>query len=198
MSFGFPFIVDEIEYAVTDVNRGRRKDGKSEVVFFAAANNDGFNSEEMFPASLETVISVRGTDHTGAFINKFNPIPRPQKARGLLYGTLGQNVPYDIGDNSAQMSGCSVATPILAGIVATIVQYTNYTVGMDAETRTRLLTKDGILQVLEHISVGDDFGRRRYVAPWLFFKGKEEERLATIRHALSKLERHITLGRQVY
>ncbi|PTB59236.1 hypothetical protein M431DRAFT_490843 [Trichoderma harzianum CBS 226.95] len=162
MSFGFPFIVDEIEYAVTDVNRGRRKDGKSEVVFFAAANNDGLNSEEMFPASLETVISVRGTDHTGAFINKFNPIPRPQKARGLLYGTLGQNVPYDIGDNGAQMSGCSVATPILAGIVATIVQYANYTVGMDAETITRLLTKDGILQVLEHISVGDDFGRRRY------------------------------------
>lgn len=191
MSFGFPFIAREIENAVADVNRGRRDNGKSEIVCFAAANNDGSNSEEMFPASLETVISVRGTDHTGAFINKFNPKPRPRKIGSLLYGTLGHNVPYDMGNTDLQISGCSIATPILAGIVATIMQYVNYTVGLDAETRTRLQTKEGVLQVLEHISEKEDSGNRRYVAPWIFFRWNEAERSAAIVYALSKLERHV-------
>lgn len=59
MSFGFPYIVPEIENAVDDVNRERKNNGKTEIVFFAAANNDGPNAKELFPASLMTVISVR-------------------------------------------------------------------------------------------------------------------------------------------
>ncbi|PTB66171.1 serine protease [Trichoderma citrinoviride] len=191
MSFGFPFKVREIENAIADANRRRRDAGRSEVIFFAAANNDGANSEELFPASHEAVISVRGTDHTGAFINKFSPKPRPQKAGGLLYGTLGQNVPYDIGDAGAQASGCSVATPIMASIVATIMQYVNYTGGLDEETRARLRTREGVVQLLEHISEKEDSGHRRYVAPWMFFRWNDMERMSAIVYALSKLERHM-------
>ncbi|KAL7819526.1 serine protease [Trichoderma aethiopicum] len=191
MSFGFPFKVREIENAIVDANRGRRDAGESEVVFFAAANNDGANSEELFPASHETVISVRGTDHTGAFINKFSPKPRPQKAGGLLYGTLGQNVPYDIGDAGVQASGCSVATPIMASIVATIMQYVKYTGSLGEETGARLQTREGVVQLLEHISEREDSGNRRYVAPWMFFRWNDTERVAAIVYALSKLERHM-------
>ncbi|KAL7810618.1 serine protease [Trichoderma gracile] len=191
MSFGFPFKVREIENAIADANRGRRDSGQSEVVFFAAANNDGANSEELFPASHETVISVRGTDHTGAFINKFSPKPRPQKAGGLLYGTLGQNVPYYIGDAGVQTSGCSVATPIMASIVATIMQYVKLTGSLGEETRARLQTREGVVQLLEHISEKEDAGNRRYVAPWMFFRWNDTERVAAIVYALSKLEKHL-------
>ncbi|KAK1242370.1 hypothetical protein MKX07_000356 [Trichoderma sp. CBMAI-0711] len=191
MSFGFPFKVREIENAIADANRGRRDAGQCEVVFFAAANNDGANSEELFPASHETVISVRGTDHTGAFVNKFSPKPRPQKAGGLLYGTLGQNVPYNIGDAAVQASGCSVATPIMASIVAAIMQYVKYTGSLGEETRARLQTREGVVQLLEHISEKEDAGNRRYVAPWMFFRWHDTERVAAIVYALSKLERHM-------
>lgn len=191
MSFGFPLIVREIEKAVAEVNSKRRDNNESEIVFFAAANNDGSNSKELFPASLETVISVRGTDHTGAFINKFSPNPWPQKERSIQYGTLGQHVPYDIGNPLNHMSGCSVATPILAGIAATIIQHVNSIGGADARTSMRLRTKEGVLQVLKHISEKEVSGHRRYVAPWAFFGWSEEERRATIVHALAELERHV-------
>lgn len=190
MSFGFPGIVSEIGDAVADVNKGRRNNKKSEIVFFAAANNDGSNSKELFPASLETVISVRGTDYTGSFIRKFSPPPWPRKKGSLLYGTLGQDVPYNIGDAAFHMSGCSVATPILAGITAMIIQYVNYTAGGDSRMGTRLRTKEGVLQVLYHISE-EDSGDQRYVAPWKFFGWEKEQRLAAITYALAELERHI-------
>lgn len=191
MSFGFPCIVTEIEKAVVEVNRKRRDDNESEVIFFAAANNDGSNSKESFPASLEAVISVRGTDHTGEFINKFSPNSWPQKETSVQYGTLGQRVPYDMGNPEVDMSGCSVAAPILAGIMATIIQHVNSIGGGDARMSVRLRTKEGILQVLKHISEKEVSGQRRYVAPWTFFEWSEEERRAMIVHALAKLERHV-------
>jgi hypothetical protein len=185
MSFGFPKAVDSIAAAMAKVIEERKKKN-SEILFFAAANNDGSNSEEMFPASLETVISVRGTDHTGLFLKKFNPEPWPQKKGTPLYGTLGEKVPYDIGEPNFRMSGCSVATPILAGITAMIIQYVNCAANGDRRVFGRLRTKEGVLQVLHHISIDDN--NRRYVAPWKFFRMSEKDRLALIRHALAELQ----------
>lgn len=64
------------------------------IVFFAAAAaNNGANSEEMVPAYLDSVISVRGTDHNGSFFPAYNPPPTVTNSSSPLYGTLGVDVP---------------------------------------------------------------------------------------------------------
>ncbi|KAE8447647.1 hypothetical protein EG329_010618 [Mollisiaceae sp. DMI_Dod_QoI] len=188
MSFGFPNVVTQIRDAMDDAIMGKRKRNK-EIVFFAAANNDGSNSEELFPASHETVISVRGTDHTGGFVKKYNPEPWPQN-KGPLYGTLAENVPYDLGNPASKRSGCSIATPVLAGIMAMIIQYVNYAANGDARLCARLQTRGGVLRVLHYIANSGPEGRR-YVAPWKFFERNEEDRLALIKHALAELQSQV-------
>ena len=171
---------------MADINRARRDSKKGEIVFSVTANNEGANAKELFPASLAIVISVRGTFHTSAFVKKYNLPPRPQKQGSFLYGTLGKCVPYDFGDPSLQMSGCFIATPILAGIATIVMQYVNSS-SHDTMMKTKLRSKDGILQVLYHNSE-EDSSALRYVTPWEFFALKDEDRLATIRHALAAIE----------
>ncbi|KAH0559857.1 hypothetical protein GP486_003622 [Trichoglossum hirsutum] len=172
MSFGFAHEVKSITDAIGEAIRVK----KDRIIFFAAAANDGSNSEEMFPASLENVISVRGTDHVGSFVPEFNPPTWPNNEGSKLYGTLGQNVPYDWADDSLTMSGCSLATPILAGITALIVQYVsqNATTGVNVQRLIR--TRNGILQVFRQIAV-NHAQNRSYVAPWFFFN--KDESLST-------------------
>jgi hypothetical protein len=185
MSFGFPRRESSIRDAIHDAIVEKRNRNK-EIVFFAAANNDGSNSKELFPASHESVISVRGTDYTGAFVNKYNPEAWPEN-KGPLYGTLGDSVPFDIGDPACKISGCSIATPILAGITAMIIQYVNYVANGDARTCARIQTRAGVLRVLYYIAIPKSEDRR-YVAPWEFFERNEEDRLVLIKHALAELQ----------
>jgi hypothetical protein len=81
MSFGFskemPDISRAIWQAVLDTNHA--------ILFFAAARNDGGNGGEMFPANPSLVISIRGTDSQGYFLN-FNPPPNRHET--VVYGTL--------------------------------------------------------------------------------------------------------------
>ncbi|KAK3360391.1 peptidase S8/S53 domain-containing protein, partial [Lasiosphaeria hispida] len=93
------------------------------ITFFAAANNDGFNSREMFPANMgESVISVRGTNRNGGFESKYNP---PTSSDEAVFGTLGVDVVSDWpgSDIGRAMSGCSVATPIAVTIAAMLLEY---------------------------------------------------------------------------
>ncbi|RMJ16652.1 hypothetical protein CDV36_003673 [Fusarium kuroshium] len=78
MSFGFNKRITAIEEVIRDVIGKRRNEGR-DILFFAAANNDGLNSHEMFPASDLNVISVRGTNHTGEPLQEYSPSPWPQK-----------------------------------------------------------------------------------------------------------------------
>lgn len=117
MSFGYPEEIGSISASILDaVKRRNRK-----VLFFAAAANFGGNQKEMFPASHEHVISMRAADHLGTY-QDFNPpmdIPGPRE-----YMTLGKDVPATWLSNCPGdkcLSGTSVATPIAAGIVGTIL-----------------------------------------------------------------------------
>jgi hypothetical protein len=189
MSFGFNSQVTAVEEKIAEVIRKRRSEGR-DILFFAAANNDGLNSREMFPASHPNVIAVRGTDHTGAFLQDYNPNPWPQKAGHSLFGTLGKDVPYNRADKSSQISGCSIATPILAGIVAIIIQYVDHVAAGDKDLQDRVRTRDGIQQVLRHMGDSEHGDQRyNYVAPWKFFQRNEEERMALIVNALAELQR---------
>lgn len=189
MSFGFNTQITAIEKMIGDVIGKRRNEGR-DILFFAAANNDGLNSAEMFPASDLNVISVRGTDHTGAPLQEYNPSPWPQKAAHSRFGTLGKNVPYDCADKSSQKSGCSVATPILAGIMATIIQYVGYVAASNKRLQKRVRTRDGIQQVMGHMADSVPGNScYKYVSPWKFFQRSDEERIALIVNALAELQR---------
>ena len=123
MSFGFseePEVDGErvISNAIAQAEAARNQG----ILFFAAAANDGGNQAEMFPARHHAVCSVRATDHLGRFLG-LNPPPNPFGADVL--GTLGKCVAGAgvCGSEEVVKTGTSVATPIAAGIAATILSY---------------------------------------------------------------------------
>ncbi|KAF5535540.1 thermostable alkaline protease precursor [Fusarium mexicanum] len=90
MSFGFeeelPFEGDcVISNAISNVLASR----KQQILFFAAAANEGGNQSEMFPASHAQVMSIRGTNAKG-WLEHFSP---PPGDCGTCFMTLGKDVP---------------------------------------------------------------------------------------------------------
>ncbi|KAF4454857.1 hypothetical protein F53441_2727 [Fusarium austroafricanum] len=127
MSFGFdgedyvggePIVSNSILRAITET--------KQNILFFAAAANDGGNRDEMFPASNQNVMSIRGSDDKG-WACSFNP--PPDYNAETCFMTLGRDVPgaslTKSQDKGADVlkSGTSVATPIAAGIAAMLLGY---------------------------------------------------------------------------
>jgi hypothetical protein len=139
-----------------------------EMLLFAAANNEGLNEAEMFPASSEAVISVRGTDHDGLFLQPYNPSPRQHKA-APHFGTLASAVPCVYPEpNRLIKSGCSVATPIMAAMAATIIRY------VDRESvlhryHDHVRTSQGMLAIFRAMTE-EQKSERRYLAPWLLYQ----------------------------
>ncbi|KAK2480526.1 hypothetical protein H9L39_06165 [Fusarium oxysporum f. sp. albedinis] len=119
LSFGFANSVPSIEEAITYANT--IKGGK--ILFFAAANNQGLNQMEMFPALCESVIPVRGTRYDGSFVETYNPNTWPHRRGAELYGTISEDVPCDWICGQLVKSGCSVATPIVVSIAAMIIWF---------------------------------------------------------------------------
>ncbi|KAK2055147.1 hypothetical protein LY76DRAFT_200231 [Colletotrichum caudatum] len=92
-----------------------------ELLFFAASNNTN-NGPEKYPASMnDYVISVRGADINGSPIPEFNPAPSRGASVHPRVCTLAQDVPCDWERNT--LSGCAVATPILAAASALFLQF---------------------------------------------------------------------------
>ncbi|KXX82245.1 Ankyrin-3 [Madurella mycetomatis] len=158
MSFGFRTDQPSIKDAISTAVHSR----KNKILFFAAAGNRGANEEELYPASSRHVVSVRATDHVGTFVGDYNPAPSPQPMNEMteLYGTLGVNVPYDY-PSAKLMSGCSIATPILAGLAALIIQYASYH-GAGERSLAYLRQKQGLLWFFQNKGVKQG-NKRTYV-----------------------------------
>jgi len=167
----------------------KTKNGK--ILFFAASNNVGLNMPEMFPAFFESVISVRGTRYDGSFHPKYDPARWAHK-EGTNYGTLGENVPCGWTPGCLVKSGCSVATPIMVAIAATVI----WIVACEENTfseraRDVIRTRRGILSVFD-VMTENQKGSNRYLAPWQLFGynvGQAMVKLNSIGHALEKLPR---------
>lgn len=193
MSFGFHGSdVTNIQKAIDEATTARAGVGGG-ILFFAAANNKGLNEKEMFPARHRDVIAIRGTDHMGRFLQEYNCDPWANKENECRFGTLASEVPYDCVDatcwkSGCWMSGCSVATPILAGLVATIIQYMEYRgkdIDKDGNLRKGIRKREGIIQVMKLLT--DRPHVERYLTPLSFFEKPDHSRIALVRMALDAL-----------
>lgn len=189
MSFGYPEEpeVEGKSIISNAIHRAVHHRG-GQVLFFAAAANDGGNQREMFPARHDKVISIRATDHQGAFQN-FNPAADALETHVL--GTLGTEVPGvwpSTQETEACKTGTSIATPIAAGIAAAILGYAQAGIalkrfGEDAHME-RLWTKRGINLTLMKLS-REMTGRHFYLYPHEFFReAKEQQRDALLLEAV--------------
>ena len=178
MSFGFQDEIPAITRAITEATLHRG----GNILFLAAASNSGGNMREMFPAHLDSVISVRETNSLGAFSDTNPPVDPDGPA---AFGTLGRDVPsawLSSVDGEVPKSGSSVATAVAAGIVAVILGFVR--VGMADPTvrlpldMDRAWTRRGMLAVLARMS--QNMGNRSYfISPTGFFSGKDASRAWT-------------------
>ncbi|EFQ25226.1 uncharacterized protein GLRG_00370 [Colletotrichum graminicola M1.001] len=130
LSFGFDQEVTGISDAIEEAIRVK----KHKLLVFAAASNQG-NGIEKFPASMHaSVISVRGAGTSGDPIPAYNPRPMASTAP-RMFCTLAENVPCDSAGHN--MSGCSVATPILAATAALFLQYASLMTTKDPKVHGR-------------------------------------------------------------
>ena len=189
LSFGFAESAACIEEAIIDAEKLKR--GK--ILFFAAANNQGRNQKEMFPARCESVISVRGTSHDGSFIPRYNPDTWSESQGATLYGTISENVPCDWTCGQLVKSGCSVATPIVAAIASMIIWFVSCQkeTFVDNEDFQRLIrTRKGMLSVFRAMTEDQDPSTRRYLATWQLFESDNLMRkVHTIGHGLTRLSK---------
>lgn len=189
LSFGFVQSASCIEEAIADAEKVKG----GEILFFAAANNQGRNEKEMFPARCESVISVRGTSHDGSFIPRYNPDTWSENQGAMLYGTISENVPCEWTCGQLVRSGCSVATPIVAAIAAMIIWFVSCQKEtlLDNEDFQRLIrTRKGMLSVFSVMTEDQGPSTRRYLAPWQLFEVDDLMRkVYSIGHALTRLPR---------
>lgn len=185
MSFGFPeetFVEGRPVISNAIHKAMHERDGR--ILFFAATANDGANQTEMFPARHPNVISIRATDHKGAF-QDFNPAA--DYSGPHVFGTLGTDVPgagLNTHDGEVCETGVSMATPIAAGISAMVLMYVR--LGLESGqlspelSMETLWTKSGMDSVLRKLS-RQVREKHYYLYPHDFFS---DERRDTERNAL--------------
>ncbi|KAK4445204.1 hypothetical protein QBC34DRAFT_487409 [Podospora aff. communis PSN243] len=182
LSFGFSRHVPAIHEAITHAISHK----KGAITFFAAANNDGSNSGEMFPANLsDHVIPVRATNIEGGLKARYNP---PLSSDGVVFGTLGVDVVSDWPgmDVGKQMSGCSVATPVAVTIAAVLLEYAASKPLQFTDEDLRLMrTRRGVYEIFKEIGI-DAGNRRYYVAPFDFMRLGDDVIIGRLKSALGR------------
>lgn len=98
----------------------------NQTLIFAAASNDGGNYGRAFPARYPSVFCIHATDGNGN-PSKFNPTA---DEKDVNFSLLGEHVRshWPRGKNGHNddvhvMSGTSIATPIAAGIAASVLSF---------------------------------------------------------------------------
>ncbi|UKZ78126.1 hypothetical protein TrVFT333_005860 [Trichoderma virens FT-333] len=175
MSLGFPTsnnkAHEEISEAIEEVRkkRGRR------IIFLASAGNSDVYSDETFPATHQSAISIRATDSLGTFMTTN---PENTKESSVVFGAIGDDIPTSLRQfhPEASLPGSSAATAIAAGIAAIMLAYVLILPQMVKMEQgegvlERLWTTEGMRKMFMKMS--DDMGqRRRFLNPSRFFLDK--------------------------
>ncbi|KAL2883180.1 hypothetical protein SGCOL_001368 [Colletotrichum sp. CLE4] len=161
-------IVDDIENAIVDASiRSRR-------LMFAAASNSGKNEPCAFPARFSQVFCVHASEGNGedGGIN-------PELETGFNFMTLGMGLKLlekkpggSSGYRKAIKSGTSFATPIAAGIAATVLDLATRVREIKPRAKNKLKRHDMMEKMLQMMSSPKNDVRDRlcYMAPWHHWK----------------------------
>lgn len=178
MSFGF---VDEVDSIETALKYAYAKN----ILVFAAASNSGGNSQPLWPARSSSVIGVLASTGLG---NKYHGNPT-RSSHADNFSVLGTAVeswwPEHMGQDRKISSGTSCATPIMAGIAATVMAVLRQPKRVEKMSqakinkRSRLGSADGMRKVLREMVIGERDGYD-YVVPWKFLRDDGYESPTTL------------------
>jgi hypothetical protein len=176
MSFGFTEEQLEIRAAITEAHSRKGE----QILFFAAAANEGANEPEMYPARDDRVIAVRATDYQGHWWRSNPPVSDDQQ---WSFMTLGQNMPS--ASRNEHVTGTSYATPIAAGFAAMILaDARRLFTATDSTLLDTLSRHDGMRKVFRNRKLSVKTAPRcSYLNPMGFISRGEDERLAILRYA---------------
>jgi Subtilase family len=165
MSFGLRGPVDEVR-AVIEAYCHKK-------IMFAAASNNGGNFGRAYPADDLNVICMHSTDGEG---NKSKFSPSPQEDRPN-FSILGESVEssWPPGVEGCQqpvrcMSGTSVATPIAAGVAATVLAFARHHEQKGDERLVKLLNSPRCMVAILRLMVECKRDKYDYITPWWLFK----------------------------
>jgi subtilisin family serine protease len=180
MSFGIREFNEDMKEAI--LNARHKK-----TLMFAAASNDGANHGRAFPAKDRGVFCIHSSDGNGN-PSSFNPTADEDDVNFCL---LGENVEshWPVGmsghnSNLRVMSGTSVATPIAAGLAASLlslVRQQEQDLPTDPDRLSRWLKDfDSMEAVLKSITKGKRGAGYDYILPhFLSSMGSSREDIYT-------------------
>ena len=192
MSFGFP----RYEARLQPILKAIRAARENNVLFFAAAGNDGGNQGIFWPAKLHEegdVICINSSDSDGNASN-FNPTTGSNNR----ICTLGEALPScELNDRKeiVYRSGTSFATPIAVATAAIVLGLADAVSSEDAPPdfdwlRERLRTKAGMEKILCTMCVLADQKRRMgysYITPWFFLNVEKQSRMHVLANELRSM-----------
>ncbi|GAP88690.1 putative peptidase S8 subtilisin kexin sedolisin [Rosellinia necatrix] len=160
MSFGSREHISALETAIIDC--------KDKAIVFASASNYGLNDPRTYPARDERVICVHALDGLGG-LDSINPATEAK----ANYGTLGLGVRLSWQGKAECRSGTSYATPILAAISATLLDWLHYHSENAQSTLSpaqyTYLKKTARIREIFERHMSEKQGDLLYVAPWILF-----------------------------
>jgi hypothetical protein len=174
MSFGFPRYEPRLKPILDAIRAARQKN----ILFFAAAGNDGGNQGIFWPARLHEqgdVICINSSDWEGN-ASKFNPTTGSNNC----ICTLGEALPsceLSAQNEIVHRSGTSFATPIAVATAAIVLGLVDADKPKGEEPqdfpfiKTQLRTKAGMEKILSTMCVLPGQKSRMgyaYITPWFF------------------------------
>ncbi|KAF5988819.1 hypothetical protein FBULB1_1277 [Fusarium bulbicola] len=169
MSFGIREYDESMSTAISNALNHR-------TLLFAAASNDGGNLGRAFPAQYPSVFCIYSTDGNGN-PSQFNPTA---SETDVNFSLLGEHVSshWPAGLNGLEqtvnvMSGTSVATPIAAGLAASILSFVrqqDQNVAVESERLGSWLKRDNSMDAVFKSMVRQRRGRGYdYITPHTLF-----------------------------
>lgn len=169
MSFGIREYNEPMSNAIANALNER-------TILFAAASNDGANLDRAFPAQYPGVFCIHSTDGNGN-PSDFNPTA---SEKDVNYSLLGQQVSshWPAGMNGhnqpvRSLSGTSVATPIAAGLAASVLSFVRHQdrqVAVESERLGQWLKRDNSMDMVFNSMVRKRRGvGYDYITPEILF-----------------------------